>query len=244
MKTAIPIEIESASDIDLLAAIAMQADDRETAMLALTELHTRHSSMCLGFATKRQSHGVDPESVVSKTFQKVWEKAETFDPDKRGKKVSKGNAAKNWLFQILENHINTDIRERAALEEVSLLDGFGTTGFASHAPDEEEQAAEEEAVDAAGAEVFSVSASIGQDEETRRSGQMEMLEELMGQLPERDRRILELSACYIEPNPPFRCLIPPDELGYLAKQIGVAPPSVKVLRGRAYEKLRKLAEAK
>ena len=69
--------------------------------------------------------GVDPEAVVSRTFGKVWSRADTFDPEKRGKGTARENAGKNWIFQILEYEIISDIRARAKRAEVSLVDGFG-----------------------------------------------------------------------------------------------------------------------
>ena len=45
-KTELITDFAAESDVDLIAAVAMQADDRETALGALGALHARYASWC------------------------------------------------------------------------------------------------------------------------------------------------------------------------------------------------------
>ena len=233
--SALITDVEATSDVDLVAAIALQADDQDSAQLALEALHARYSPWCFQVATFQDYSGIDPDMVVSKTFAAVWRAAGTFDPEKRHESVSCENAVKAWIYRILKNKIISEIRVRAARNEVALWDGFAGRG-------------DEEATDAVGDEHFAALQNQNdyqQDDTPEKPliGQMALLRELMGSLSEKERRILDLSASYVDPHPPFTCHIPKDQLSHLAAQIGVAPASIKVLRQRAYQKLRKLAES-
>jgi RNA polymerase sigma factor (sigma-70 family) len=229
-------DLAAESDVDLIAAVALQNDDKEMALAALEELHARYAPSCLRMARFQDYTGVDPDVAVSKTFLAIWKAAARFNPERRRKEVSRENAAKSWIFTILKNELKSQIRDRAARNEVALLDDFQDG-------DQDKQ----RAVDAAGDERF-YDAEIPTDsrEEPPKKplpSQTALLQELMNSLSEKEKLILDLSAAYIEPYPPFSCLVPKEELSYLAAQISVAPSSIKVLRQRAYQKLRKLAES-
>ena len=226
------------SDLDLIAAIALQTDDKDIARAGLECLHARYAPWCLGIARIQDFIGVDSDMVVSKTFTAVWKAAVNFDPEKRHKSVSRENAVKAWIFRILKNEIISEIRKRATRNEIAIWDDF----------QDENDEEKDWAVDVASDERLAT--SVGQndyedDDEAKKPqhGHMELLKELMTSLSPKEQMILDLSARYIDPNPPFTCHIPKDQLTYLAAQIGVASASVKVLRQRAYEKLRKLAES-
>jgi len=246
MTTTLIDNLQVETDADLIAAIALQEEDRETALAALGELHTRHSGICLTLAIEQERYGVDPETAVSRTFQKVWLRADQFDTGKRRKGVAKENAARNWLTTILKREMQDEIRARANRPEVPLLlDGFGPKKETIHNGNNNPN--NDDGVDAAGNEAYDAPDDpnvSSQDEEALKplSGQREMLEELMAQLTEKERQILILSANYIEPNPPYKCRIPKDELASLATQIGVVPASIKVMRERIHKKLRELSE--
>ena len=235
--SALITDVEEESDIDLIAGVALLADDKDTALAAFEALHARYASWCLGVARFQDYNGIDPDMVVSKTFASVWCAAGNFDPEKRGEGVSRENAVKAWIYRILKNEIISEIRKRATRNEISIWDGFGDA-------DEKQN----EAFDAIGDERFAAPATqnCSQEDEALQKpipSQMALLKELMISLSEKERMILDLSAPYIDPRPPFKCHIPKDHLGHLAAQIGVAPASIKVLRQRVYEKLRKLAES-
>lgn len=234
-KSVLITNVEEESDIDLIAGISLLADDKDTALAAFEALHARYASWCLGVARFQDYNGIDPDIVVSKTFVSVWRASGNFDPEKRGEGVSRENAVKAWIFRILENEITNEIRKRVARNEIAIWDGFEDAGENRN-----------EAVDAVGDESFAAPEtqnSAQEDEALQKPlpGQMALLKELMISLTEKERMILDLSAPYIDPRPPFKCHIPKDHLSHLAAQIGVAPASIKVLRQRVFEKLRKLA---
>lgn len=240
MNSALLDDLKAESDADLIAAVALQSYDRESAISALEELHRRYSEFCMNLATGHQGLGIDPEFAVTETFFKLWQRADTFSVEKRRKGVSKENAVKSWIAAILDNQITDQVRKQVRRAEKPLLDGFEST-------DRDTQAdAEHARPKAAGNDPFAIDDDLGEvdeEDETLRptSIQREMLEKLMSQLTQKEQQILELSARYIEPFPPFRCSIPKDQLECLAARIGVAPSSVKVMRQRAYTKLRDLA---
>jgi RNA polymerase sigma factor (sigma-70 family) len=226
------------SDVDLIAAIALQIDDKDIARAGLEGLHARYAPWCLGIARMQDFIGVDPDMVVSKTFTAIWKAAANFDPEKRHKAVSRENAVKAWIFRILKNEIISEIRERAARNEIAIWDDF----------QDENDEEKDPAVDVASDERFATQEGQNDGEEDDdikkpQPGHMDLLKELMISLSPKEQMILDLSARYIDPNPPFTCHIPKDQLTHLAAQIGVASASIKVLRQRAYEKLRKLAES-
>ncbi len=70
--SALITDLDTASDIDLVAAVALQTDDEESALAALKTLHTRYSSWCLRIARFQDYSGIDPDIVVSKSFMAVW----------------------------------------------------------------------------------------------------------------------------------------------------------------------------
>ena len=237
-------DIKAESDVDLVAAVSLQADDNEVAMLALQELHTRYSSICLFMAIKQEQFGIDPDSVVSKTFEKVWHHADNFDSERRAKGVAKENAVRNWITTILANQIKDEIRARSIRPEIPLLqDGF------SRAKENGSSEIDDDDADFDAVGDYAVAATDCDDSPHRQEDGVqprpklrEMLDVLMSQLTEKECQILLLSASYVEPNPPFKCRIPQDQLASLAMQVGVAPASIKVLRQRAFIKLRKMAE--
>ena len=226
------------SDLDLIAAIALQADDRDIANAGLKGLHDRYAPQCLGLAVKQEDSGIDPDMVVSKTFTAIWKAAPNFDPEKRHKGVSRENAVKAWIFRILKNEISSEVRDRAGRNEIAIWDNFQDE-------DDEEKDPEVEAASNKRFAVQEVQNSTEEDTVAKKPqpGHMVLLTELMSLLSPKEQMILDLSARYIDPNPPFTCHVPKDELSHLAAQIGVASASIKVLRQRAYEKLRKLAES-
>jgi len=225
-------DLEAESDVDLIAAVSLQADDKNIALAALKTLHARYSSWCLKIARFQDYSGIDPDTVVSKTFAAVWRAAGGFDPAKRREGVSLENAVKAWIFRILKNEITSEIRKRAARNEIALWDGL------EGGDDDEDQA-----VDAAGDEHFAAPETQNGSPEKPLIGQMVLMRDLMKSLSPKEQLILDLSAPYIDPCPPFRCHIPKDQLSHLAAQIGVVPASIKVLRKRAFQKLRNLAES-
>ena len=58
-KTELITDFAAESDVNLIAAVAMQADDRETALGALGALHARYASWCLGIARFQEYSGID-----------------------------------------------------------------------------------------------------------------------------------------------------------------------------------------
>src|SRR5947208_2601816 len=90
--------IEGESDTNLVTMIGWSSEDSETGRLALEILHSRHSQFLTATAIGCgiEKKGVDPESAVARTFQKVWQHATSFDSARQYPNTRPDRAVRLW----------------------------------------------------------------------------------------------------------------------------------------------------
>jgi RNA polymerase sigma factor (sigma-70 family) len=224
------------SDADLIVLVGLAGDGPAAeAEAALEVLYTRHAGFLKGCALENRFHesGVDVDAAVSRTFQKIWERAGTFDPKKSHPGCDPNRAAKLWMIRILENECKDARRslarrlERPREIEPSdpsprrdILDG-------DDPPDQD-------------------LALIGEGTQSdgspdRLSPYRLLFQKWFQTLSQPDQDLMRLSAAYTSPVPPYRCEIPAQELNALANALGVIPETIKVKRQRLIKKFKEFA---
>lgn len=223
MEMTAPIPIKEESDEDLLTAILCKDDDPTGAARALEQLYSRYAPRLMGLAMNEswEGLGLDPDFLVSETFVKVWEKAETFKSS--GQKLKDGTDAGAcfWIFEIFKN-LRID-----ALKHMKCRPGMEVCE-----PSEIQLQLD--------SKMKSPSAN-GELDEVPASERLQQVRNWLDSKSPAEKDLMLTSAEYVDCGT-GKCHIPANILEGLAANMGTLPQSLKVKRQRLKEDLKNFLE--
>jgi len=198
------------TDADLLAYMAMQADDAETAKLAYAEFYARHVRWL--YAQLRHSpvqHLLGGEEAVREfvqdTFQKAFAECASFDSAGIADPVRLCHRARAWLGQI-GSRLMLDARREGA-------------------PGDFEDPTE------------AIDEHLAQHETESSSEELEVMRGVLEELPEREQDIVLDWAFHYKPGMTHQRL-PNVASAALTKRWSTTPANIRVIRKRTFDKVR------
>lgn len=214
------------TDADLVVFVGMAADGPAEAEAALEMLYNRHAGDLKAYALESGffGKGVDIDTAVIRTFQKIWQHAARFDPKKLGLSCDPDRAVKLWLIKILKNECRDALRKIVRRNEDPLDLEYPVPGLFRPSPEGED-----------GLPIsvgLVVHESESADSPEHWSRYRILYQEWSQTLSPADQDLMRLSAEYTQAVPPHKCEIPADELQALAVAMEVLPETIKVKRQR------------
>jgi len=110
--------MEADSDADLVTWMTLRDDDQELAFRACELLYRRHSPLLLGWCEQKMGNifGDAADDFVNATFNKAFDRAETFHCPTDASPEEKTKRVRGWLFRILENLVKDSSKLKHASE--------------------------------------------------------------------------------------------------------------------------------
>jgi RNA polymerase sigma factor (sigma-70 family) len=115
---------DSDDDADLLAYVAMVAEDRENALAAYAAFYERHAEWLLNVIARPLGHDDDlAADIVQETFRRVFESGAATYVRPSGNGEAQRKNARAWLARIAKRALASYFRERGPLVAVDELEG-------------------------------------------------------------------------------------------------------------------------